>query len=492
MIDDENNPSVNNTLKVENENDYSDGTIAADNNNMNKNASNILDVDDVLGGGDDDNEKKESRDDDDQVVVTSTVMKADHGGIITATKTIIMDVAKNNQNYNDEDNAGGRKIIDMDLFELPETPDIIELLPDQRVVAIGDIHGDATKLVKCLIAAGVVVDDDANMTETMEGSGGEGKSMLEGGKYTSSLNWTGGNTILVQVGDFLDRGTQEVECILLLCKLARQAKDVGGAVVILWGNHEIMNSIGYFKYSEDANMSWSKYFGDLLTRQKGYGWLNRYIGWEKRYRVFSRENNDKTADPARWAMMEPGSPLSVPFLSKLKVMVKVGRTVFVHAGFTANDVIDHSNGKGISGLNQVGTNWILKKCQSDYRYGRPRTPKDHDICWRRDYSFPPNREPCNVEEIKSMVDKALKIVDADRMVVGHTVQRTINSVLDGKVWRIDTGYRNPCAVLEITRIAPAKNHNDDGIDESKLSNIPKANELATVLEYKNTTACQKE
>lgn len=77
--------------------------------------------------------------------------------------------------------------------------------------------------------------------------------------------------------------------------------------------------------------------------------------------------------------------------------------------------------------------------------------------WMRDYSYPPDGPPQNADKSQVLVDDALKELGADRMVVGHTVQKRINSALNGKVWRIDIGASKGVAggmpeVLEIVRI----------------------------------------
>ena len=78
----------------------------------------------------------------------------------------------------------------------------------ERVVAIGDIHGDYANYIAVLEAAGLVDR--------------KGK-------------WSGGETHLVQVGDIPDRGPDTQEIIKHIRKLAKQAKRKGGRVHSLIG-----------------------------------------------------------------------------------------------------------------------------------------------------------------------------------------------------------------------------------------------------------------
>ncbi|CAB9531408.1 serine threonine-protein phosphatase (Partial), partial [Seminavis robusta] len=99
------------------------------------------------------------------------------------------------------------------------TNDELPLEPGQRLVCIGDVHGDFKALEEFLTIGGVY---DANASHNNQ--------------------WIGGNTILVQCGDVLDRGDQELLCFNLLTRLSQQAATQGGHVVLLWGNHEAMNA----------------------------------------------------------------------------------------------------------------------------------------------------------------------------------------------------------------------------------------------------------
>ena len=96
-----------------------------------------------------------------------------------------------------------------------------------RVVAIGDLHGDIQQARRALRIAGVLgKDDDDNVNP----------------------QWVGGDTVLVQVGDVLDRGDDEIGILILLQKLGKAARKAGGDVFVLNGNHEVLNISGDFRY----------------------------------------------------------------------------------------------------------------------------------------------------------------------------------------------------------------------------------------------------
>ena len=92
-------------------------------------------------------------------------------------------------------------------------------------MAIGDLHGDLQKTVAALKLAGVlsVSPDGAPV-------------------------WCGGDTVIVQLGDILDRGDHEIQILHLFLRLKEQAKLRGGDVFLLNGNHESLNICGDFRY----------------------------------------------------------------------------------------------------------------------------------------------------------------------------------------------------------------------------------------------------
>jgi Calcineurin-like phosphoesterase len=96
----------------------------------------------------------------------------------------------------------------------------------ERIVAVGDVHGDYEQFVTILRFAGLV---------------------------DAQANWTGGKTHLVQTGDLVDRGPQSRRVLDLVMKLESQAARSGGFVHALIGNHEAMNVAGDLRYVSPAD-----------------------------------------------------------------------------------------------------------------------------------------------------------------------------------------------------------------------------------------------
>ena len=115
-----------------------------------------------------------------------------------------------------------------------------DLPKGQRIVAFGDVHGDITALRSFLVTAGILDPESSN----------------------EEPKWCGGTTICVQTGDVLDRGDDELACFRLLATLARQAHEAGGALLLLYGNHESLNAAGLFQYANaGGNMEFERTIG---------------------------------------------------------------------------------------------------------------------------------------------------------------------------------------------------------------------------------------
>ena len=119
-------------------------------------------------------------------------------------------------------------------LRFPDSP-IVRPQPE-RIIAIGDLHGDVAATRRALRLARVL--------------------------HPRRDVWTGGKTVVVQVGDQLDRGDDELAVLSLLQRLSTQAEAAGGALDVLWGNHELMASQGKFRYATpgacDTFTRWAK------------------------------------------------------------------------------------------------------------------------------------------------------------------------------------------------------------------------------------------
>jgi hypothetical protein len=264
----------------------------------------------------------------------------------------------------------------------------------QRLVAIGDVHGDMDALRRVLRAAGLVDDED---------------------------RWSGGETVVVQTGDLLDRGDDEQEILDTLERLRREARAAGGALIVLDGNHEIMNVAGDLRYVTPGGFEDFAHFEEISEQDARF------------------EELPARARP-RMAAFSPGGPYA-RLLASHPIAVQVGETVFVHGGLLPQ----HAQ-MGLEEINEAARKWKLGELRAMPPVLRGRSSP----VWVRRYSTNRGRAPdC------ATLETTLEALGAERMVVGHTVQREagVNSACGGKVWRIDVGmsshYGGEPAALEI-------------------------------------------
>jgi hypothetical protein len=94
--------------------------------------------------------------------------------------------------------------------------------------------------------------------------------------------------------------------------------------------------------------------------------------------------------------------------------------------------------------------------------------------WMRDYSIPPNRP--GRPQAQRLLNQCLTELQADRMVVGHTVQSRINAAFHGKAWRVDTGASQGVAggTLEILEVVAQSNGDESVSILTERGRIPAA------------------
>ena len=261
-----------------------------------------------------------------------------------------------------------------------------------RLVALGDVHGDLAATRAALRLAGAIDEGD---------------------------RWIGGELVVVQTGDQLDRGDDEREILDLLARLREEAAAAGGALYILNGNHELMNAGGDLRYvTAGGFLDFAEVPGVDLGAPAGQNVPEQVRG--------------------RFLAFAPGGPYARE-LARRNVVMVVGDSVFVHGG-----VLPEHVRHGLEKINQETQAWLRGEAEVPVELVTGETSP----VWTRLYSERPDAAACKT------LEETLAAIPAARMVVGHTVHKEgITSACDGKVWMIDVGmaayYGGRPAALEI-------------------------------------------
>ncbi|XP_052175773.1 shewanella-like protein phosphatase 1 [Diospyros lotus] len=295
--------------------------------------------------------------------------------------------------------------------------------PGHRIVAVGDLHGDLAQARRALEMAGVLGSDGQDL-------------------------WTGGETVLIQLGDILDRGEDEIAILSLLHSLDIQAKARGGAVFQVNGNHETMNIEGDFRYVDAGAFDECLDFLEYLNYCE-YDWEKAFVSWAG---MSDRLKDEKMSQNywgpwnlvkrqqgviARSTLLRPGGPLACE-LARHPVILKVDDWVFCHGGLLPRHVAH-----GIERLNMEVSSWMRGLGEGD---GSPKIPfmatRGYDsVVWNRLYSRDiSDLDEYQINQIQSILQQTLQAVGAKAMVVGHTPQTTgVNCKYNCSIWRVDVG-----------------------------------------------------
>jgi len=277
----------------------------------------------------------------------------------------------------------------------------------RRIIAVGDVHGGSKRFLRCLRSAGVA--DERG-------------------------DWCGGDTVLVQVGDVLDRGVDEAGCVETLLRLRHQSRKSGGNVVVLLGNHEILNAEQDFRYAASGQFSHWKVAGGIVEKL-----LDVMKG--KRARLFQR-----------------GCGPMAMFLSSCPVVVQIGDSVFCHGGLTPA-TMSH----GFQQLNDDTSAWLQGRRDDKPRILEPVDSERHEASplWQRAYGM---MRIANSDLAR--LDRMLDAVSASKMIIGHTPQPMgVNGVetrAGNQVWRVDVGLAEKRGRIECLELLQAAS----GVTES--------------------------
>jgi len=193
----------------------------------------------------------------------------------------------------------------------------LDAAPQPRIVAVGDVHGADVAFVSILQRAGLI---------------------------DGQRRWTGGTAVLVQTGDFMDRGPGDRVVMDLLMALETQATAAGGRVQTLLGNHEVMNLLGENK---DVAPEVFQSFADDRSESRR----------EQAFESVSKLSRGQSLDKAAWLAahppgfieyhdaLKPNAPYGRWLRSK-PILAEIDGTVFMHAGINPDfttDSLDNIN-----------------------------------------------------------------------------------------------------------------------------------------------------
>uniref|UniRef100_A0A7S0HTV5 Calcineurin-like phosphoesterase domain-containing protein n=1 Tax=Hanusia phi TaxID=3032 RepID=A0A7S0HTV5_9CRYP len=308
--------------------------------------------------------------------------------------------------------------------------------PD-RLVAIGDLHGDILATRRALRLAGVL--------------------------HPERDEWVGGKTVVVQVGDQLDRGDDELQILSLLRKLAVQARQHEGALHVLIGNHEILSTHtaryatrgaleNFFRWQrqcmDNSTLTEEEYHSNFCDLHEGP--LECHASNLQCHEIASRMSG--SAGLTRYMALHPGGMISRTILAEERTTALiVGQTLFVHAGIDLDHIVGHANpSEALKKINEAVSAFFRGELEA---LPLPAASTPDSMVWMRRYGGTHlNADTC------AILNATLKALPGEvkRMVIGHTIQesKTINSACDGAVWRVDIGmssgtYGTEPQILEI-------------------------------------------
>lgn len=270
----------------------------------------------------------------------------------------------------------------------------------ERIVAIGDIHGDYDVFLELLRAAKLI-----------------------GAKGTS---WTGGKACLVLPGDLIDRGNASRKVMDLVMSLEGRAASAGGQVHALLGNHEAMNVFGDWRYvvkadydafrgsdSEEARLEAieaalaAQPAADAEEFRKKFE-SEHPLGWVERRKAFSAEGKY-----GKW-------------LRQKNAIIKVNDLVFVHGGI----------GPKYAAATMSSINEGIRRELADPAAAEGGIAQDTEgPLWYRGLVESPETDVAVAGAAAQFLDHQ----GARHMVVGHTPMPAIVPRFQGKVIAIDVG-----------------------------------------------------
>ncbi len=294
----------------------------------------------------------------------------------------------------------------------------------ERIIAIGDVHGDYDQFLILLRSAGLIDEKE---------------------------RWSGGKTHLVQTGDVPDRGPDTRKVMDLLRKLEKQSRKAGGRVHALIGNHEAMNVYGDVRYVTPKEFG---AFRDKNSKRLREAYLKAAVKEAKRTSVTDKLPVAEASFRSEWESRHPLGYFEYVsnfapggkygnWIGSHNAVVKINGILFLHGGISPKYAT-----LSVRKINET----VRKELKLDFNRLRLKGAMILDPegpLWYRGL-VPENEQP-----ISALLGDILASFEAEKMVVGHTSRTgAIMPYFDGRVLAIDVGIskyyggRLACLLIE--------------------------------------------
>ena len=329
-----------------------------------------------------------------------------------------------------------------------------------RVVAIGDIHGDYANYLEVLKEAGVVDR--------------RGK-------------WNAGTTHVVQVGDIPDRGPDTLKIIEHLQKLEKQAKKAGGFLHLLIGNHEYMNVTGDLRYVHPGEFDAFKTRNSKKLRDNYYQFVVKQLE-QQRAELATTDPDNVAALPVvddafkvQWYEEHPlgfiehrvawqvGGDIQ-DWVATHNTVIRINDVLYLHGGL-GPEMLELS----MTGINET----IRAELKGQINQSEPLGTLENGPLWYRGLAR--NDEASESSHLAALLEH----FQVKRIVLGHTPDlNVITPRFGGQVVIIDTGisayYGGHRASLMIDQTGAWARHERDqlAIPDSESSLLTYFEQLA--------------
>ena len=251
----------------------------------------------------------------------------------------------------------------------PEETSQLNIEGDFKVLAASDIHGQFDLFLAMLKRHNIV--DQNN-------------------------RWLFGNNHFVITGDIFDRGPDVLPTLWFLYELEQQAKQSGGGVHLILGNHEVMVLNGDLRYLHAKYLKVSQVFN---------------IDYDA---LFSNETL-----LGRWLRSRPA-------------ILKINDAIYAHGGFHPQLAKQKLS---LNDINRTFKSALIKKEMPSARQGLAEyLHKTNGVIWYRGYFRDDGATAAEIELL-------LNHFDVNKIIVGHTSQTQIETRYQGKVIAIDASMK---------------------------------------------------